>query len=260
MPDIVFDRTTTITFPNNPSITIGGIANGSLSIREILCSDRLAFGDINTNQFSCELYDTADLTGKKIQVSQTDNGVTKVLFTGWVDSCKMDDLSGFRILVAYDYMYKARKKKIKGWWKSFWTGRTSATLGTMWRSLLSYYSISYTNTDLICDSITITKTKNLKKLKTSTLTAFLEQLCEINLCIPKMSRSGVLEFIQFTDTHMDIGGAIDIRGDYTISKSKFEDYTVDPYNQVDLYNEKNEVVGTAGDGSNILSIHNNLFL
>ena len=166
MPTVTFDRTTTISFPNNPSITVGGIANGSLSLHEILCSDRIAFGDINTNMFQCELYNTADLSNKKIQVSQVDNGTTKVLFTGWVASCKMDDLSGFRTLVAYDYLYKARKKKIKGWWKSFWASRTSATLGTIWRSLLSYYSISYTNANLICDGLTITKTKNLKKLKT----------------------------------------------------------------------------------------------
>lgn len=260
MPTVTFDRTTTISFPNNPSITVGGIANGSLSLHEILCSDRIAFGDINTNMFQCELYNTADLSNKKIQVSQVDNGTTKVLFTGWVASCKMDDLSGFRTLVAYDYLYKARKKKIKGWWKSFWASRTSATLGTIWRSLLSYYSISYTNANLICDGLTITKTKNLKKLKTSTLAAFLEQLCEINLCVPKMSRSGVLEFIQFTDTHMNAGDAIDIRGDYTISKSHFEDYVVAPYDKIELYNEQNKVVASAGSGDNVLSIQNNIFL
>ena len=261
MPDIVFNRTTKITFPGSQIADItNGIVNGSLAVREILCSDRLAFGDINSNQFQCQLYDCPNLTGKKIQVIQNDSGADKVVFTGWVDSCRTDDLSGFKTIVAYDYFYKARKRKIKGWWNSFWENQTQSTLGTMWRNLLSYYNISYINTTLICDNLVIKKTKKLKKLKTSYLSTFLTQLCEINLCIPNMNREGTLEFKQFTDYALLSANAIDIRGDYTISKSKFEDYVVAPYDKVELYDENNNLQGSSGSGDNILSIQNNLFL
>lgn len=256
-----FNRTTTLKFPGSQIADITtGIVNGSLVIREILCSDRLAFGDINSNQFQCQLYNCPNLTGKKIQVVQNDNGTNKTLFTGWVDSCKTDDLSGFKTIVAYDYFYKARKKKIKGWWNSFWAGETQSTLGTMWRSLLSYYNIDYINTTLLCDNLVIKKTKKLKKLKTSYLSTFLTQLCEINLCVPNMNREGTLEFKQFTDYALLSANAIDIRGDYTISKSKFEDYVVAPYDKVELYDVNNKLQGSSGSGDNILSIQNNLFL
>lgn len=265
MPNIDFDRQTTISFPGSgiPSITPGtsgtsGIANGSLALREILCADRIAFGDINANQFQCVLYGSKDLTGKKIQVSQTDGGTTKILFTGWVDSCKVDDISGYRTVIAYDYMFKAGKKKIKGWWNSFWNGKNQSTIGAMWRSLLSYYNVSYTNKNLMCDGVVFKKTKKTKKLKTSTLANFLNQLGEINLAIPKMSRSGVLEFITFDQ--ISVGTAVDIRGEYSISQSKFEDYVVSPYNKVELYNENNVLKGEAGSGSNVLAIQNNIFL
>ena len=118
MPTLQFDRITQIEFPGSQitPITSTGIVNNTLSLREILCSDRLAFGDINTNQFSCQLYNYQNLTGKKIVVKQVDRtvtpNVTTTIFTGWVDSCKTDDITGFVKVVAYDFFYKARKKKI----------------------------------------------------------------------------------------------------------------------------------------------------
>ena len=261
-----FNRSnTTISFPGSQISPINtGIVNGSLSVREILCSDRLAFGDINSNEFQCQLYNCPDLTGKKIQVTQTVtdevNGQittsTVYIFTGWVSSCKTDDLTGFKNIVAYDYFYKARKKKIKAWWDSFWTAsRTSAKLGVMWRNLLSYYSIPYTDKVLILDEIQIKKNK---KLRVKTFTNFISQLCELNMCVPNISRTGNLEFISLYDK--DTANATDIRGEYTISQSQFEDYTIEPYNKVELYDEKGKLKGSAGSGKNVLVIQNNILL
>lgn len=258
MPNITFNRTTTLSFPGSQIADItSGIVNGSLAVREILCADRITFGDINANQFQCQLYDCPNLLGKKIQVKQTDNGTVKTVFTGWVTSCKTDDLTGFKSIEAYDYFYKARKKRIKKWWKNYWSNRAQSTIGAMWKSMLDYYSVSYVNTSLLFDDIIIKK-KYAKKLKTSYMTTFLNQLCEINLCVPNMNRNGSLEFIQFEN--LDADYAIDVRDYYTISGSKFEEEVAVPYDKVELYTEKNESVESAGEGDNVLSIQNNVFL
>ena len=258
MPNITFNRTTTLSFPGSQIADItSGIVNGSLAVREILCADRITFGDINANQFQCQLYDCPNLLGKKIQVKQNDNGTVKTVFTGWVTSCKTDDLTGFKSIEAYDYFYKARKKKIKKWWKNYWTNRTQSTIGAMWKSMLDYYSVNYVSTSLMFDDIVIKK-KYAKKLKTSYMTTFLNQLCEINLCVPNMNRNGSLEFIQFEN--LDTDDAVDVRDYYTISGSKFEEEVAVPYDKVELYTEKNESVESAGEGDNVLSIQNNVFL
>ena len=261
MPSLEFDRQTTISFPGESISPITqGIVDRSLSVREILCSNRLAFGDINSNQFQCQLYNCPDLTGKKIQVTQTDSDGSnpEVMFTGFVDSCKTDEISGFKTLLAYDVFYYARKKKVKGWWNQLWGTATQKTIGYMWRSLLSYYGISYTDTNLIVDNIPFKRNKQNKKIRTKSITSFLCQVCELSMAIPKVGRDGVVYFYKLYEiTAQDV---IDIRGYYVKSQSKIEDYKVTPYTKVELYDSNNKLKASAGSGSNLLSIKNNMLL
>ena len=262
MPSLSFDRITKISFPGESISPITeGIVNGTLCVREILCSNRLAFGDINSNQFQCQLYDCPDLTGKKIQIEQTkSNGTDPVtVFTGRVDSCKTDEISGFKTIIAYDMFYYMRKKKIKSWWNSFWAnGVKQSTIGNMWRSMLTYYSISYTDTTLLADNLVFKRTKQNKKIRTKSITTFLCQLCELSMAIPKIDRDGTLVFYKlYEKTANDV---IDIRGYYTKSKSKIEDYKVTPYTKIELYDSNNKLKASEGSGNNLLSIKNNMLL
>lgn len=253
MSDIIVSRQTVISFPDEvdtPDIT-EGIVENSLSVSEILFSEGVQFGKVNNNRFEVDLQYDEDLTGRKIYVHQIDNNVDTPIFTGYVQSSKLDDHEIYRKVVAYDVLYTLGTRDVSTWWETFWGTRETSTLGEALRNLLAVFGISYVDKTLLNDSMTIAKSQEFPSLR---FEAMLQFMCEANLCNPNINRSGVLEFITVYDstTHS-------IEDAYEWDNTDFEDYVTQPIDLVRIHVKGGRIGAVAGTGKNCLCIKNNPF-
>lgn len=254
------NRITHISFPDVAGYEdlTTGIASGSLSLDEILLSGNIKFGEANANRFEVQLYDISDVAGQKIRVWTVDNAgtaeeVTTSLFAGRVDSSKLDNAGYYRQVIAYDALYYLKNVDISTFWNQYWESQTTSTLGDFRRALLDYVGLDYEDVDLINDDMIIAKTQDVDMLS---FTELLGCICELNMCNPNINRSGVLEFIKFYENSTPT----DITGLYRGKESSFEDFNTKKISQVRVYNSKKRLYGSAGTGTNVYVIQNNLFL
>lgn len=253
MSDIIINRQTIISFPDEvdtPDIT-EGIVENTLSVSEILFSGGVQFGKINNNRFEVDLQYDDDLTGRKIYVHQTDNNVDIPIFTGYVQSSKLDDHEIYRKVVAYDLLYTIGTRDVSSWWDSFWRVHETATLGVALRAMLAAFGINYVEKTLLNDSMPIKKSQEFPSLR---FEAMLQFMCEANLCNPNINRSGVLEFVTVYDstTHS-------IEDAYEWDNTDFEDYVTQPIDLVRIHVKGGRVGAVVGTGTNCLCIKNNPF-
>ena len=252
MADIVVERQTVISFPdsNIPDIT-EGIMEGSLHVSEILLSKHIAFGELNSNMFEVELQYDSDLSGKKIYVYQNIGTSVIPIFTGYIQSSRLDDYGEYRKVVAYDWFYKNGSQDATAWWNAFWDANDSSTLGVLLRNFLLYFSIPYVDKTLLNDNMTVTKTQDFTSIRVEDM---LSLLCEANLCNPNFNRSGYLEFV--TIYNASTKSIID---NYEWNNSKFEDYEITTIGLVQIYNSDGHIAVTIGSGTNCLRIKDNPF-
>ena len=256
MADVQINRYNVITFPDNPLIPdiIEGIVEGSLGLNEMLFSGPINYGEVNANKFEASIYNLPDVAGEKIQVYQMDDEVQKYLFTGYVDSCKLNEYAYSRDIVAYDILYRASgiEYDIATWWSIYWSDKTESTLGRMLRAMLNYFNIPYIDVSLPFDNLRVIQYEQIQKMS---LTDMLSLICTINMCTPNVNREGYVEFIFLTSPN-----TIDIIDQYAGGDSEFEAYESMLYNKINLYDEDDVLVASYGSGSNIYNVHDNMFL
>ena len=108
-------------FPKDAGLlTITNIVAGSLKLSEYICERVPQFGQMFASKFECKIYLTDDLKGKFIQVYQMNNGVYRQVFTGQIDSCKLDKMGTDRTIIAYDRAYTKGQINVAEWWTEFW--------------------------------------------------------------------------------------------------------------------------------------------
>ena len=253
MPTI--NRTTHISFPNMENTDLHdithGIAEGSLSLDEILCSGNIELGQYCSNKFEVQLYDIADVTGEKIVVWQTDESTTPAteipIFVGYVDSCKQDVFGRYRDIVAYDELYTLGSKDVAQWWTDFWDREVQVSTGyplsTIRQSLLSYVGIPVVTPPeggYVNDALrVITGTEVVRLL----FADILKMICELQCLIPNINRSGELDFIT-----LSAESATDITDNVDTGRSSFEEFTTADIDAVWIYDASPVVVGTGGEG------------
>lgn len=256
MANIILDRQTVITFPedNIDDITTG-IVDGSLLLSEVLFTDKIEYGEVNVNRFEASVYGLSDVAGKKIQVYQMVGNVQNYLFTGYVDSCKLDEFGYYRNIVAYDILYKASGTDydIANWWSTYWSTRTKDTLGNLWRAMLTAFNISYVNVSLPLDNTEFSPKEQVQRMS---LADTLSLLCQINMCVPNVTREGEIEFLFFRIPDYTRS----ISGDYNTRESTFESYTSSLYNRIEIYNVNGELGGYYGEGNNAYVVKDNMFI
>lgn len=252
MADIQISRQTVISFPeeNIPPIT-EGIMDGSLLVSEILLSSHIAFGEINCNKFEVDLQYASDLTGKKIYVYQIIDDVQTPIFTGYVQSSRLDDFGAYRKVVAYDLFYTQGSQDAAAWWNIFWQSRQSSTLGEVLRNFLTYFNIPYVDKTLLNDSMSVSKTQEFSSIRVIDM---MKLLCEANICNPNVNRTGEIEFVTIYNTT-----AISVTDNYEWDNSNFEDYNINPIGLVQIYNKDGHIAISIGSGTNCLRIKDNLF-
>lgn len=232
---------------------IPGIANGSLSLSEIIVDGTPIYGKCCSNKFEAELYNVnLDIAKKVIRVYQrTDEGQYSV-FKGIIDSSQKDHTGKYRKVVAYDEYYTKKDMDVARWWDSlFYEKEDSYTIKQLRHGLLDYVGISYENVDLLNDTIQI---KNPPLFDTMTLDTMLSILCEFSCCFPNMNRSGVMEFVTFSDNIKNISPEAENN-----DNTKFEDYTTELISGVELYDGGTRVQ-VFGNTTNSYSIKDNILM
>jgi hypothetical protein len=87
----------------------------------VLCSSTdLNFGECNSSQFSVQVADISDITGSRIQVYELIDGYDEevMLFTGYVDSAKMQSDGTYRKIIAYDELNRYGNIDVTAWYQS----------------------------------------------------------------------------------------------------------------------------------------------
>ena len=241
-------------FPIDPNLLdITNIVAGSLKLSELIAEKVPQFGQMYASKFECKVYLTDDLKGKFIQVYQLDGDVYKAVFTGLIDSCKLDKLGTDRTIVAYDYAYTKGQLNVAEWWTQFWTGKETSTLKACRDSMLTWAGITFENVELPNDSLQITKTVDLTSC---TLTTMLKMMCELSYCFPHFDRTGELKFI-LLNLEPEV---IDLTDKYEWAKSTFEEYVTSEITGVQFYDSGSELKYTYGETDNAYPVRQNIFL
>lgn len=248
--DIALNRTLHIGFPNMSDTSMHDITTnieaGSASISEILISSQnIKFGEYNANKFEVFIYGISDVSGEKIVVwveepapinstSVVGDAIigdsivgddtifeSTVLFTGYVDSCKLDNFGYYRQIVAYDELAVKRNVSVSEWWNNFWTEDLTRvdgiTLKTLRESVCDYVGIDYTTTAIFNDNLIIKPVvMTVGALRFADL---LQMICELQCVFPNMNRQGILSYVDIISSSTK-----NIQTEYEHINSTFEDY------------------------------------
>lgn len=248
-----FDRQTIISFPNSELQPITtGIEAGSLNVSEILLNNGLNFGECNSNKFEAVVYDIQDITGQKIYVYQIDGEENEIsIFTGYVQSCKLDQYGYYREIIAYDIL-SMYANDLAVWWNAFWDGNPVSTIHDLRVSLCTYIGVVCEDENLFNDDFAITETMPINSLK---LQDILKHIGQITLTNPNITRDGKLQFVKLYDTNV-----VDITDNYEGGNTSFEELSTRVITQVRVVNSKTNVYADSGVYSCRYTLSDNIFL
>lgn len=177
-------------------VEVNNIVAGSMQLDEMLVDKEPILGLFFSSKFECQLYDTEeDFSGRYIHVYQTENGVRRSVFTGYIDSCKRDKVGTDRTLIAYDLAYHWGSVDVSGWWNSFWElpeHENGATVRDIRNSLIGTFKFQAEDIALPNDDKVVPKTIGMHS---ASFASIMMMLCEISCCYPHFDRDGILRFI-----------------------------------------------------------------
>lgn len=135
-------RQVCVRFPNGEYADItSGIISGSASLEWTLCSATdLNFGECNASRFGVEISDIADITGLKIQAYVNVPGYENeiILFTGYVNSAKIQPERAARKIDAYDELYRHADDNVSAWYDGMFTKTVKAEYRGAWNAATRY--------------------------------------------------------------------------------------------------------------------------
>lgn len=283
MPDIISRRETVIVitdeygplpadtlFPNDVlfpgSRYVTNIVAGTLKLDELLAESFPVFGEMYATKFEVQVYNEEDLSGKYIHVYQQNEGVYSDIFSGYIDSCKVDKIGTDRTIVAYDVSYLLRQTDVTTWWNYYWNttipsnqvegsgnnARKYSTLGHARNAMLTYLGIEHETPTLINDNMRIYKDISFSECS---LQQMLSMMCELSCCFPHFDRNGILKFKVLDPTAIPV----DISDAYEWMNSDFEDYTTSPITGVQFYDSEDNAKYSVGTEGNAYPIKKNIF-
>ena len=207
-----------------------GIASGTLYLEKSICDRQLDLGLPIANRFEVQMYNVEDVSGQSIEVYQIDdNDMEYPLFSGTIESAKLDALGNYRNIVAYDAFYYKRNVDVSYWWETFWQLRTSATIKELRQSLLDYIQLEEADdeVELLNDSIIVTKNVEFKTIPFGDM---LHLICQIQAVFPNIDYSGKVEYITPATTATALTS-----DDYKAVPSKFEEFSTPTYGAIKIY-------------------------
>ena len=258
---VEFNRKTIISFPNNSSLEDieTGIVDGSLSVDEIMFTDRFTIGQCNSNRFEVDVYDYDQIEkGEKIYVYQIvtqGSSETEVpIFTGFVDSCVVnrDRFQDTKHIVAYDALYSVSTKDVAKWWEDTFDAAIQVSVKTLRDSLCTYLGIDFESVTLPNDNVMISQTQ---QVFTISFQAVLTEILKINAANANVDREGTLRFVLISNDE-----PIEIDDTYAQNTTEFDNYVVPAFETVKIENTTENVSASVGSESNVLHIVDNMLL
>lgn len=161
------------------------------------------------------------------------------LFSGIIDSAKMQGGKPVRHIVAYDKLYTIGQKDVSTWYKNL---KFPCDLLTIRTSLLEYLGLESVETELVNDAITVQKQYDPKLLKGLSV---LKAICQINGCFGIINREGLFEYRYLKQDDERI---IDNEFDFH-KKVIHEEFYVKPFERVQIRASENVDGVTVGDGA-----------
>lgn len=127
----------------------------------------------------------------------------------------------------------------------------SVTVKQFRDSLMEYVGITQEETDLLNDSVLITKTIDSSELK---FIDCIKAVCQMNACFGHVSETGIFQYIRLG------GDAVDYSGNYKASGSSYEEFYTKPIDSVRIYDNAGVASAIYGSGSNPWNLVNNFLL
>ncbi|MBP5710544.1 MAG: collagen-like protein [Bacteroidales bacterium] len=243
MADIIVNKKTYIKIGDNTPIQ-SGIAEGSMIIDRVLFASDMLFGQFASSRCEVQLYNISNVAGQKIKVYQVENEgesseSTVDLYTGQIESSKLDNAGYYRDIIAYDMFYFLAKKNVSDWFNGLFTGNTTEiSVLTAFKSLLAHFNLTY-------DSTTVNATYFSGTLYKTSVVAFekvsfkdiVKFLLEPLALIPYITPTGDVAVYS-----PSMSSDIDLTGKYDVNESVFEEYTIQPMQWIGIANIDNEIL------------------
>ena len=245
------------------------IVSESLKISEALCSEQdLTFGACESSECQITVADVIeDLTGKEFVLSAEIGGYNMALGIYTVKSFKRQSDRRKRLITAYDRMERFNTD-VSVWYESL---SFPITVKAMRDSLCQYIGIEQENTELLLDSLSISKTIQTEQISGLDI---LKAICEINGVFGHISRSGKMQYIQLQQTGLYPSETLypddnlfpsELDRPYeTITTYKqparYEDYVVNGIDSLTIRAEKGDIGANVGNGMNPYAIEGNFLV
>lgn len=245
------------------------IVSESLKISEALCSEQdLTFGACESSECQIKVADVIeDLTGKEFVLSAEIGGYNMALGIYTVKSFKRQSDRRKRLITAYDRMERFNTD-VSVWYESL---SFPITVKAMRDSLCQYIGIEQENTELLLDSLSISKTIQTEQISGLDI---LKAICEINGVFGHISRSGKMQYIQLQQTGLYPSETLypddnlfpsELDRPYeTITTYKqparYEDYVVNGIDSLTIRAEKGDIGTNVGNGMNPYAIEGNFLV
>lgn len=245
------------------------IVSESLKISEALCSEQdLTFGACESSECQITVADVIeDLTGKEFVLSAEIGGYNMALGIYTVKSFKRQSDRRKRLITAYDRMERFNTD-VSVWYESL---SFPITVKAMRDSLCQYIGIEQENTELLLDSLSISKTIQTEQISGLDI---LKAICEINGVFGHISRSGKMQYIQLQQTGLYPSETLfpddnlfpsELDRPYeTITTYKqparYEDYVVNGIDSLTIRAEKGDIGANVGSGMNPYAIEGNFLV
>lgn len=215
----------------------------SFSLEDNLCGDELTFGDCGSAcmKFKVEEIDN-DLVGKKFTAKYIMEGTDIELGTFIVTEAKKEDNDTTKSIVAYDLMYLFNKDVL-----AWYDGLTyPMSLKAFRNSLCTYCGVEYVDSNLPNDTMNVEKTISTNVLNGREVLSKCE---ELNGCFGHMNRDGKLDHIVLTKIN-----PVETITAVSYDTLKFEEYTTDVIDKVQIRTEDGDIGAYVGTGTNCYSI------
>lgn len=221
----------------------------SFSIEDNLCCDELTFGDCGSACLKLKVENiTEDLVGKQFTAKFVVEDTDIKIGTFIIIEAKKEDNDTAKSIVAYDLMYLFNKD-VLAWYDSL---SFPMSLKAFRNSLCTYCGVEYVDSNLPNDTMNVEKTISTNILNGREVLSKCE---ELNGCFGHMNRDGKLDHIVLSKSN-----PVETITDVSYDTLKFEEYTTDVIDKVQIRTEDGDIGAYVGNGTNCYSITANYLI
>lgn len=272
-------------FPNlDITVPHKNIYSESLRLKEsVMDSNRVEFVGCIASMFEIQVYGINEkLKNEKITVAIKTADTEEIpLFSGYVDSAKMQSNKNYKKITAYDALYTKGDVDVSAWYNSL---VFPISLRNLRDSLFNHIGIEQVEADLPNDKVTINREYQPKSLKALNV---IKAICQINGAFGIINRQEKFEYRILARDIIDavypsvslfpssglfpanpsvaqamaqrLANEVEAEAFSFYRKVDFEEYEVQPVDKITIRNSEDDAGITYGYGNNNYIIQGNIF-